>query len=50
MESHGVAGKIHVTQQVYDILKHKYNFESREMINVKGKGLLQTYFLLGPKT
>ncbi|MDC0839440.1 MAG: adenylate/guanylate cyclase domain-containing protein [Limnospira sp. PMC 1291.21] len=49
MESHGVPGKIHVSEDTYQLLQHQYLFEKREMIDVKGKGKMITYFLLVPK-
>ncbi|MGB0561113.1 MAG: adenylate/guanylate cyclase domain-containing protein [Spirulinaceae cyanobacterium] len=47
MESHGVPGQIHVTDDVYQVLKTRYRFEPREQITIKGKGQMQTYFLTG---
>lgn len=47
MESHGVAGAIQVTQSTYDILRNKYLFEDRGIINIKGKGEMNTYLLKG---
>jgi class 3 adenylate cyclase len=47
MESHGTAGKIQATQEIYEILKNDFHFESREEIEIKGKGRLQTWWLLG---
>lgn len=45
MESHGIPGKIQVTQTTYNLLKNKFNFIERGEIYVKGKGLMKTYFL-----
>ncbi|HSW68745.1 MAG TPA: adenylate/guanylate cyclase domain-containing protein [Gammaproteobacteria bacterium] len=45
MESHGVAGKIQVTEQTYLMLKDDYDFEIRGEITVKGIGMMKTYFL-----
>lgn len=47
MESHGIPGQIQVTEATYQSLKHKYLFEKREPIHVKGKGQMTTYFLTG---
>jgi class 3 adenylate cyclase len=47
MESHGIPGEIQVTEATYDILKSKFNFEERGVIEVKGKGKMRTYFLRG---
>jgi class 3 adenylate cyclase len=49
MESHGAAGKIHCTEDVYEALKYICTFEERGAIEVKGRGLMRTYFLTGFK-
>lgn len=49
MEHYGMANRIQVSQATYNILKNKYEFEEREPIEVKGKGVVQTYFLLARK-
>ncbi|MFO0743052.1 MAG: adenylate/guanylate cyclase domain-containing protein [Labilithrix sp.] len=46
MESHGVPGQIQVSQAIYDVTKHLYDYESRGTITVKGKGEMATYLLL----
>ena len=50
MESHGVAGKIQCTETIYQLLQPTFEFESRGLIEVKGKGSMQTYFLVGKKS
>lgn len=50
MESHSLPGYIQVTAATYQLLKHKYLFAERGVIKIKGKGKMQTYFLLGKKT
>jgi class 3 adenylate cyclase len=45
MESHGVPNAIHVTIDTYNLLADKYLFEERGVIEVKGQGEIQTYFL-----
>ena len=47
MESTGVAGRIHVTKKVADLLKPLsiLKIECRGAIHVKGKGELVTYFV-----
>jgi class 3 adenylate cyclase len=47
MESYGIAGCIQVTEATYQLLKDKYYFEQRGMINIKGKGEMSTYLLIG---
>ncbi|KAM4796078.1 guanylate cyclase soluble subunit beta-2-like [Rhinophrynus dorsalis] len=47
MESHGLPDKIHISPTTFNVLKH-LNFEimERGVIEVKGKGKLDTYFLI----
>ncbi|MDJ1175891.1 adenylate/guanylate cyclase domain-containing protein [Roseofilum capinflatum] len=47
MESMGIPGKIQVTEATYKKLKHRYLFEKRGEIQVKGKGMMTTYWLIG---
>ena len=47
MESHGVPGRIQVTEATYKRLQNQYVFEERGVISVKGKGEMMTYFLRG---
>lgn len=49
MESHGIPGMIQVTQATYDCLADKYRFQERGIIDIKGKGTMKTYLLLGRK-
>ena len=46
MESQGVPGRVQVTQQLYDCLLDKYQFEQRGVIQVKGKGEMAAYLLV----
>jgi guanylate cyclase len=47
MESHGLAGEIHVSQRTWDLLKDTHRLRDRGIIEVKGKGPMHTYFLDG---
>jgi adenylate cyclase len=47
MESHGAAGRIQVTSAVRDRLAGKYVLETRGIIDIKGAGPMQTWFLEG---
>jgi class 3 adenylate cyclase len=49
MESHGLPGRIQVTEAVYVRLKDRFEFEARGAISVKGKGELTTWFLTAPR-
>ncbi len=49
MESHGVPGKIQVSEATYVLLQDQFLFEQRGKIIVKGRGEMNTYFLLGQK-
>jgi ligand-binding sensor domain-containing protein/class 3 adenylate cyclase len=46
LESHGVAGKIHITEQVAERLGGKFVVEERGEIDIKGKGTMRTFFLV----
>jgi adenylate cyclase len=48
MESHGLAGRIHVSDIFARAAGGAWRFEPRERINVKGQGPMQTYFLSQP--
>jgi class 3 adenylate cyclase len=47
MESHGVPGRIHVSEATHDLLAGRFEFEKRAPIDVKGKGAMQTYLVIG---
>ncbi|WP_448570625.1 adenylate/guanylate cyclase domain-containing protein [Trichothermofontia sp.] len=46
MESQGAVQRIQVTDTTFNLLKHKFIFEERGLVDVKGKGLMKTYWLL----
>jgi adenylate cyclase len=48
MESMGEAGRVHVSQDVYLELAGSFAFECRGVMEIKGKGPMQTYFLQPP--
>lgn len=47
MESQGQPGRIQVTQTTYNLLKDHYELVERGIIEVKGRGAMMTYWLLG---
>jgi class 3 adenylate cyclase len=48
LESHGVPGRVHVSDTVFERLKDRFRFEPRGLIELKGRAPMQTYFLLPP--
>lgn len=48
MESHGTPGEIQITRATYDLLKDEFECRRRGTIPVKGKGEVETWYLLGP--
>ena len=47
MESTGVPGQVQVTRSVYEHLKDEFELEARGLIQVKGKGEIETWILHG---
>ena len=45
MEKYGKNHQIHVSKDTYNIVKNKYNFSEKNIIDVKGKGKMETFFL-----
>ena len=45
MESHGVSGRIQVTDLTRQRLGESFTFEERGAIEIKGKGAMRTWFL-----
>jgi class 3 adenylate cyclase len=49
MESHGLPNRIQVSESTYESLKDRYAFSDPQEMDIKGKGAMSTYFLLGPE-
>ena len=47
MESTGVPGRIQVTRETYERLEAAFEFERRGIVDVKGKGPIETWFVIG---
>jgi adenylate cyclase len=47
MESTAAIGRIQVTQPVYQRLSNRFVFEERGDVDVKGKGVMHTWYLVG---
>ena len=50
MESHALEGTIQVTERTYESLKDRFELRRRGAIDVKGKGQMNCYLLIGPGT
>jgi class 3 adenylate cyclase len=49
MESLAEGGSIQITSDVYELIKNEFDCKARGTIEVKGKGAMMTYFLVGSK-
>jgi class 3 adenylate cyclase len=49
MESHGLPGSIQITEATYELIKDKFTFKSRGLMQIKGKGEMLTYLVTGKK-
>ena len=49
MESHGTPGQIQVTRATYELLKDEFVLEPRGTVDVKGKGEVETWYLVGER-
>ena len=47
MESHGVPGRIHVSEDFRDLAATAFRFEDRGTTNIKSIGVTRTFFLIG---
>jgi class 3 adenylate cyclase len=45
MESTGIAGRIQITPDTAELLRDEFELEARGEIEVKGKGMMETFFL-----
>ena len=50
MESEGVPGSIQITSATYELIKNDFVCQPRGAVQVKGKGEMNTYFLLSPNS
>jgi hypothetical protein len=49
MESYGVPDKIQITESTRLLIHHNYIIQSREEIDVKGKGKMNTLFIVNER-
>ena len=45
MESHSIPGQIQISEATYQLIRHGFMCEPRGAVEIKGKGLLETYLL-----
>jgi len=50
MEAQGTPGEIQITRETYELLKDEFVCERRGTILVKGKGEMETWYLVGPRS
>ena len=49
MESNGTPGEIQIARATYELLKDEFVCRPRGTIDVKGKGEMETWYLVGPR-
>jgi adenylate cyclase len=45
MESHSLAGRIQISAATRAALGNRFELEPRGMVDIRGKGMMETYFL-----
>jgi adenylate cyclase len=50
MESHGTAGEVQISRATYELVKDEFVCTPRGTIEVKGKGRMETWYLVGPRS
>jgi guanylate cyclase len=50
MESHGAGGVIQITERTFELIKDDFICEPHGLLNVKGKGDMNVWYVLGKKT
>jgi class 3 adenylate cyclase len=49
IESHGTPGMVNISATTYGLVKNHFNCEHRGKFEVKGRGVVDMYFVLNPK-
>ena len=49
METHGTPGHIQITRATCELLEDEFVCEPRGTVSIKGKGEMETWYLLGPR-
>lgn len=50
MESHGAGGTIQITEATYELIRDDFECEPKGLVNVKGKGEMSVWTVLGAKS
>ena len=48
MESSGVPGRLVASQAAFERLRERFEFEEREMLDIKGQGMMRSYIMGKP--
>ena len=49
MQSQGTPGQVQITRATYELLKDEFECEPRGTVSVKGKGEMETWYLVRPR-
>jgi adenylate cyclase len=49
MESHGIAGRIQISEATFECLRASFQSEHRGIVDIRGMGAMRTYLLMGEK-
>jgi adenylate cyclase len=49
MESHGSPGQIQITRATYELVRDEFACEPQGTVEVKGKGKVETWYVVGPR-
>jgi class 3 adenylate cyclase len=49
MESNGTPGEIQITRTTYELIEDSFVCTPRGMVPIKGKGEMETWYLVGPR-
>lgn len=49
MESHWTPGQVQITRASYELLKDEFECEPRGTVTIKGKGEMETWYLVGER-
>lgn len=50
IESTGEQSRVHLSETTYELLKQDFDFTDRRTVELKGRGAMNSYFLVGRKS